>query len=66
MNIGRYCKWAFEQVGPEPLYPFGRTVRHELEPPGRWSSYITINYSSVSKVFSSMNETEIQRSVNLM
>ncbi|CAJ0648704.1 8042_t:CDS:2 [Entrophospora sp. SA101] len=39
-------------------------VRCEIEPSSHWGSHITINYSSVLKVFFSINDLEIQRIQN--
>src|SRR5437879_5226606 len=66
INAGRYCQWAFEQVGPEPLYPFGKTIDRLPADSGIWGTRLTINYSSVLKTFYSMDSLEIQRYVNLI
>ncbi|CAG8643909.1 588_t:CDS:2, partial [Paraglomus brasilianum] len=61
INTGRYCQWAFKQVGPEPLYPFGKTIDRLPADSGIWGTRLTINYSSVLKTFYSMESSEIQR-----
>ncbi|CAG8657293.1 4808_t:CDS:2, partial [Paraglomus occultum] len=61
INIGRYCKWAFKEVGPEPFYPFGKTIDRQPTDSDVWGTRLTINYSSVLKVFYSMKSSEIQR-----
>jgi hypothetical protein len=64
VNVARYSKWAITQIASPPDYAFG--VRNVRDPGAEdsWGRELTINYSSVIKVYFDMPRDEISRSVN--
>ena len=61
--MARYSKWAITQVASPPEYGFGVPNIREPESDGWWGRMLTINYSSVVKVYFGMPTHEMDRCV---